>query len=110
MSIAGDPSRKPLVWLAGEIKSPPFSPEARFRVGYLLKTLQEGELIPFPHSKPMPSIGKNCHELRLSDKSVIWRVMYRIDSDAIIIAEVFSKKTQKTPDSMVARCKQRLKQ
>jgi len=101
-------SRKPLVWLGGEIKSPPFSSEARFRAGYLLKALQEGEFIVFPYSKPMPSIGRRCHELRIPDKNVTWRVVYRIDVDAIIVSEVFSKKTQKTPDSIITVCKQRL--
>lgn len=56
----------------------------------------------------MPGIGRRCHELRVSDKNVAWRVIYRIDTDAIIILEVFSKKTQKTPDSVIDSCKQRL--
>ena len=34
---------KPLVWLRGEIKSPPFSADARLEAGVLLRRLQRGE-------------------------------------------------------------------
>ena len=71
---------KPLVWLGGEVKTPPMSREARIEVGYLLRKLQRGELISLPQSRPMPSIGKHCHELRVPDRTVTWRVMYRIDA------------------------------
>jgi hypothetical protein len=54
---------KPLVWLHGEVQTPPFSP---------------------------------------------WRIIYRIDSDAVVIAEVFSKKTQATPRSVIEVCRRRL--
>jgi phage-related protein len=39
----------------------------------------------------------------------IWRIIYRIDSDAIVIAEVFAKKANQTPKEAIAICKQRLK-
>lgn len=61
-----------------------------------------------PHAKPMPSIGTRCHELRISDDPVKWRIIYRVDSDAIVIVEVFKKKTQKTPASVIAISRQRL--
>lgn len=103
------PKHKPLVWLRGEVKTPPFSPEARIEAGYLLRQLQAGQLIGMPHSRPMPSIGARCHELRIQDADKTWRVMYRVDSDAIVIAEVFSKATRATPASVITVCKQRLK-
>jgi phage-related protein len=101
-------ARKPLVWLRGEIKTPPFSLEGRVEAGTLLRRLQEGESLGMPHSRPMPSIGPNCHELRVRDKGHNWRIIYRIDGDAIVIVEVFSKKTQQTPPSVITGCKQRL--
>ncbi len=64
---------KPLVWLSGEVKTPPFSTEARIETGVLLRQLQQGELIPMPHSRQMSSIGSNCHELRIVDKDKTWR-------------------------------------
>ena len=36
---------KPLVWLHGEVKSPPFSGAARLEAGLLLRRLQRGEII-----------------------------------------------------------------
>jgi phage-related protein len=45
----------------------------------------------------MPSIGSSCHELRIPDAGVTWRIIYRVDDDAIVIAEVFPKKQQATP-------------
>ncbi|BAS59770.1 hypothetical protein NIES2135_06950 [Leptolyngbya boryana NIES-2135] len=33
---------KPLVWLRGEIKTSPFSQEARLEAGFLLRRLQQG--------------------------------------------------------------------
>lgn len=36
--------------------------------------------------------------------------MYRIDSDAVLILEVYSKKTQRIPDEVIRRCKQGIKQ
>ena len=102
-------SDKPLVWLHGEIKTPPFSTEARTEVGVLLRRLQQGELISLPHSRPMPSIGSRCHELRVSDRDQAWRIIYRIDSDAIVLLDVFSKKTRETPVQVIERCKARLR-
>jgi phage-related protein len=100
---------KPLVWLHGEVKTPPFSADARMEAGFLLRLLQNGDFLSMPHSRPMPSIGSNCHELRIIDKNTTWRIVYRIDTDAIIILEVFSKKTTQTPKRIIEICKQRLK-
>jgi len=99
---------KPLVWLHGQIKTPPFSEEARLEAGYLLGRLQQGENLSLPHSRPMPSIGRRCHELRISDKDHTWRIVYRIDPDAIVILEVFAKATRETPQSVIDTCKARL--
>ena len=103
------PNDKPLVWLHGEVKTPPFTKDARLEAGLLLRRLQKGEKIALPHSRPMPSIGARCHELRITDEDSIWRIMYRIDTDAIIILEVFNKKSAKTPKHVLDVCKLRLK-
>lgn len=104
-----NPNDKPLVWLHGEVKTPPFTTEARLEAGLLLRRLQKGEKNALPHSRPMPSIGARCHELRINDKDSIWRIMYRIDTDAIVILEVFKKKSAKTPKRVLDVCKLRLK-
>ena len=100
---------KPLVWLHGEIRTPPFSSDARIEAGCLLRRLQRGETLSMPHSRPMPEIGGRCHELRVVDREQTWRIIYRVDPDAIVIAEVFSKKTPKAPAPVIERCKQRLR-
>jgi phage-related protein len=100
---------RPLVWLHGEVKSPPFSKEVRLEVGYLLRRLQQGALLAMPHARPMACVGPRCYELRIDDAAITWRIIYRVDADAIVIAEVFSKKTTRTPSEVIARCKRRLR-
>lgn len=100
---------KPLVWLSGEVKTPPLTREARLEAGMLLRRLQQGESLGMPHSRPMPSIGPRCHELRVRDRDLNWRIFYRIDVDAIVIADVFAKKTQATPDDILRQCRKRLR-
>ena len=102
-----DARGKPLVWLHGEVRTPPFSQSARLEAGFLLRRLQRGESLAMPHSRPMPTIGSRCHELRITDKDKIWRIIYRVDLDAIVIAEVFQKQTSQTPDHVVEVCRQR---
>lgn len=100
---------KPIVWLQNEVKTPPFSKEARIETGLLLRQLQKRKNISLPQSRPMPSIGKKCNELRITDQNKIWRIVYRIDADAIIILHVFQKQTQKTPKEIIEICKKRIK-
>ena len=100
---------KPLVWLRGEIKTPPFSAQARVEAGFLLREVQSGRSLFMPHSRPMPAIGPRCHELRVKDARNDWRIVYRTDRDAVIIADVFAKTTRKTPDAVIADCKRRLR-
>ena len=100
--------RKPLVWLHGEIKTPPFTREGRLEAGTLLRRLQEGENLAMPVSRPMPSIGRRCHELRVRDAEHNWRIVVRVDADAIVIAGVFPKGTKQTPKQIIETCQRRL--
>ena len=100
---------KPLVWLHGEVKTPPFSAKARAETGYLLRLLQEGERLGLPESRPMPAIGANCHELRVVDEGVSWRILYALRTDAVVILEIFEKKTRATPKQILDVAKQRLR-
>jgi len=103
------PRDKPLVWLSGEVKSPPFSAEARIEAGYLMRLLQAGQSLAMPRSRPMPVIGPRCHELRIQDEKQTWRIIYRVDADAVVIAEVFAKTTQTTPAAMIKNSQRRLR-
>jgi phage-related protein len=100
---------KSVVFLEGEIRTPPFTSQARVEAGVLLRRLQEGEALSMPHSKPMPSIGNGCHELRIRDEAANWRIAYYVDEDAIVILAVWKKKTQKTPPHVIESCKRRLR-
>ena len=101
---------KPLVWLHGAVKTPPFSNKARIEAGILLRLLQRGELIEMPRSRPMPAVGSRCHELRISDTNVSWRIVYRVDAEAIVLLEVFAKKSSKTPNRIIKLCKKRIRE
>jgi phage-related protein len=100
---------RPLVWMKGEIKTPPFSPEARIEAGVLLRRLQRGEKIGLPHSRPMPIIGTHCHELRVRDENKNWRIFYYLTADAVVILDVQNKTTQKTQRAVLEACGRRLK-
>ena len=104
------PSDKPLVWLHGEIKTPPLSQAARIEAGYLLRLLQQGQAVGMPQSRPMPVVGPRCHELRVRDAGADWRIVYRLDADAVVILEVFAKKTRATPKTVIDACTRRLKE
>jgi len=73
-----------------------------------LRRLQRGESLGLPHSRPMPDIGAGCHELRIVDGKVSWRIMYHIAADAVVILDVFKKQTEATPLAVINACKRRL--
>lgn len=100
---------KVLVWLHGEVKTPPFSKEARLEAGFLLRRAQQGDAIELPLSRPMPTISRGCHELRVNDARKTWRIVYAVEPDAIVILEVFAKKTQTTPKKVMETCRDRLR-
>ena len=100
---------KPLVSLRGEVTTPPLSAAARLEAGVLLCRLQTGQLLSLPHSRPIPSIGRRCHELRIPDERVTWRIIYRLDPDAILVGDVFAKKTAATPSEVLDTCKHRFR-
>jgi phage-related protein len=101
---------KPLVWLHGEIKTPPFSAAARIEAGVLLRQVQAGVRLSLPHMRPMPSLAPRCAELRIPDADAMLRILYRLDPDAVVILDVFSKKTPQTPQAVLETCRRRLRQ
>jgi len=68
-----------------------------------------GERLSLPQSRPMRSIGSGCHELRVNDANKTWRIIYCIKPDAIVILDVFEKKTQATPKIVIENCKRRMR-
>lgn len=100
---------KPVVWLAGEVKTPPFSKDARLEAGFILRRLQKGSDVGMPQARTMPSVGRRCRELRIRDESKSWRIMVRIDEDVIVVVNVFEKKARTTSAKVIAVCRSRLK-
>ena len=100
---------KPLVWLKGEVKTPPFSQPARLEARGLLRQLQRGEVLGLPHSRPMPEIAPGCHELRITDTNNNWRIMYHVAPEAVVVLDVFNKKTKATPHAVMDNCRRRLR-
>lgn len=72
MANLGD---KPLVWLKGEVKTPPFGNQAHLEAGLLSRRLQQGQGLSLPQSRPMPAVGRQCHELRIGDRDQTWRIV-----------------------------------
>lgn len=107
MSAAREP--KALIRLSGEIKTPPFSEAARFEAGSLLRCLQNGETLGMPACRPMPGIGPRCLELRVRDENRNWRIICRVDRDAVLVVEIFAKATRATPPPVIVTCRQRLR-
>ena len=101
---------KPIIWIKTEIKTPPFSEKAKIEAGILLRRLQFGEKLSMPDSRPMPIIGKSCHELRIKDniQRIVWRIIYYITKEYIVVLEAFGKKSEKTPQELIKRCQGRL--
>src|ERR1700694_3711713 len=99
---------RPLVWL-DSFGSPPMGKDASREAAFSIRRVQRGELLSLPLSGPMPEIGPRCHELRIRDVNTTWRIIYRIDDDAIIIVNTFAKKTGKTPENAKELSRTRLK-
>lgn len=60
--------------------------------------LQSGARLGEPQSKPMKSIHKSAHELRIKDNKGIYRIIYILNiGNQIFIPHAFTKKTPKTP-------------
>ena len=87
---------------------PPHPSSSRKTIGWLLRRLQRGEVLTWPHSRPMPSIGRGCHELRVGDERGDWRVVYRTDPAAVVVIHVFRKETRRTPHHEIEICRERI--
>lgn len=114
-AVSGRPTQvadKVLVWLHGEdsFAVPPWSKTAYIEAATLLRRVQLGELLSMPASRPMPIIGRKVHELRVKDEGAEWRIVYRLDPDAVVIVEVFNKETRDTPRRVVETCQRRLRE
>lgn len=62
----------------------------------LFEDLESGKKLTMPISKPLPSIYKGLHELRLNYRDGIYRIFYIFKvKDVIFVLHATKKKTQK---------------
>lgn len=88
-----------------------FPDEIRREIGYLIFKLQIGEKLEMPFSRAIPTIGKNCYELRVKGEDGIYRVFYLLKiKGKIMVFHAFQKKSQKTPKKEIETGKKRLKE
>jgi phage-related protein len=76
----------------------------------LFDELMAGKHLSMPISRPLPSIAKGLHELRLSGRAGEYRVFYVIRvGSAIYVLHATSKKTEKTDRRTTDLIKSRLR-
>ena len=97
------------IYFFEQVTTPPMGVEARRETGFLLRMLQEGEKLGMPMSRPMPAIGRGCHELRVREEGATWRIVYYLGRLEIVVLKVFQKRTQETPRNVIDLCKERLR-
>ncbi len=76
-----------------------------------LARLDAGLPLSMPLSRPMPSIGRGAHELRLRDRNGEWRVVYVVRSAGeVVVVLAFKKTSRKTPERMIDLARSRAKE
>ena len=88
-----------------------FPEDVRREFGKVIFDLQKGEKLTMPLSRPMASVASGVEELRVRDRSGVYRVFYYTKvTDSVLIFHAFAKKTQKTPTQEIALAQKRLKE
>lgn len=88
-----------------------FPEEIRGDLADALARLDAGQSLTMPLSRPMPIIGEGVHELRLKDRSGVYRVVYAlIEPGTVYVLHGFKKTTQATPKRNIELARKRLKE
>src|SRR5258708_17701903 len=75
-----------------------FPEDVRRELGKAIYDLQKGEVLTMPLSRPMPSIEPGAAELRIRDRTGIYRAFYYSRSPrGILVFHAFMKKSHATP-------------
>jgi len=82
--------------------------EVRGDLADAIARLERGLMLSMSLSRPMPSIGRGVHELRLTHRSGTYRVFYALRRGAIYILGAFKKKGQKTPQRVMEVIRERV--
>ena len=77
----------------------------------LLARLDLGHRLSMPVSRPMPSIGRGVHELRLRDRGGAYRIVYALVLQGTVhVLHAFKKTSQATPKRALELARARLKE
>ena len=88
-----------------------FPEEVRKELGKAIFDLQKGHTLGMPLSRPMSSVALGVEELRIRDRTGIYRAFYyKQSARGVLIFHAFVKKTQKTPLQDVELGRKRLKE
>jgi len=101
---------RPVHFLGNSLQSlRDFPEDARHDAGYQLEKVQRGEQ---PDDfKPMPSVGKGVEEIRVTEESRAYRVIYVARrAEAVYVLHAFQKKTQATSRRDIEIARKRLAQ
>ena len=86
-----------------------FTEEVRGDLADALARLDAGLMLSMPLSRPMRSIGRGAHELRLKDRSGAYRVVYAlVRRGTVHVLHAFRKTTQATPLKNLEMARKRL--
>jgi phage-related protein len=76
----------------------------------LFEDLMDGKFLSMPTSRPLPSVAKGLHEIRLSGRAGEYRVFYVLKVGfAIYVLHGMAKKTQKIDQKTVDLIRSRLR-
>jgi phage-related protein len=84
--------------------------EIRGDLADALARLDAGQTLSMPLSRPMPIIGAGVHELRLKDRSGVYRILYALVREGTVhVLHAFKKTAQATPRRNIELAQRRLK-
>lgn len=88
-----------------------FPEDIRGDLADALARLDVGLSLSMPLSRPMPSIGRGVHELRLRARSSAYRVVYAfVQAGAVHVLHAFKKTPPQTPARNLETARRRLKE
>ena len=88
-----------------------FPQAARRAIGEAILKLQHGARFGMPLSRQMPSVAPGAAELRVRDRSGVYRVFYDAGCPrGVLVMHAFAKKTRATPGHEIALARRRLKE
>jgi len=88
-----------------------FPAEVRKELGKAIWDMQNGDILGMPLSRPLPSLERGAAELRLRDKSGIYRVLYFTRSlKGVLVFHAFVKKSEAIPKHEIDLARKRLKE